>query len=106
MVKVRNGLAVLVVWGDNGGQDKTESNLVMPLPPGSLLPNLGLPTQQVDGNDVEAVADAARAALGACRRGDGPQAVVADNYLRDFHSQRRDIGPGQEQPAAAAQGWA
>jgi pyruvate dehydrogenase E1 component alpha subunit/2-oxoisovalerate dehydrogenase E1 component len=105
MIALRNGLPLLLVCEDNGWQDRTASNLVMPFPPATLLPNLGLPTREVDGNDVAEVAAAAGAALDACRRGDGPRVVVAKTYLRDFHSQLRDMAPGQYRPADQVARW-
>lgn len=105
MISLRNGLPLLVVCEDNGWQDRTASQLVMPRTPAELLPSLGLPTRQVDGNDVEAVADAALSALEACRGGDGPRAIVANTYLRDFHSQLRDMAPGQYRPQEQVAHW-
>ncbi len=105
MIALRNGLPLVVICEDNGWQDRTASSLVMPHPPSELLPGLGLPTQAVDGNDVEEVAAAAGAALSACRLGNGPQAVVAKTYLRDFHSQLRDMAPGPYRPEEEAAYW-
>jgi acetoin:2,6-dichlorophenolindophenol oxidoreductase subunit alpha len=105
MIALRNELPLVVVCEDNGWQDRTASSLVMPFPPGELLPNLGLPTQRVDGNDVAEVTEAARTALGACRRGNGPQAVVARTYLRDFHSQLRDMAPSPYRPEEELAYW-
>lgn len=105
MIALRNELPLVVICEDNGWQDRTASSLVMPFPPSELLPNLGLPTRTVDGNDVEEVADAAHTALAACRRGDGPQAVVARTYLRDFHSQLRDMAPGSYRPEDEVAYW-
>lgn len=105
MIALRNELPLVVICEDNGWQDRTASTLVMPFPPSELLPNLGLPTQAVDGNDVEEVAEAARTALRACRRGNGPQVVVARTYLRDFHSQLRDMAPGPYRPEEEVAYW-
>jgi len=105
MIALRNGLPLLVVCEDNGWQDRTASDIVMPFRPGELLRNLRFPTHEVDGNDVEEVAAAARSALGACRRGDGPRVIVAKTYLRDFHSQLRDLTPGQYRPAEQVAFW-
>lgn len=95
MMARRFRLPLLLVCEDNGWQDQTRSDWVMPSTPATLLGGLGLAPQEVDGNDVFAVADAARAALTACRRGDGPQVVVARTFLRHFHSQLRDLAPGE-----------
>lgn len=105
MIALRKELPLVVICEDNGWQDRTLSSLVMPFPPSELLPNLGLSTRTVDGNDVEAVAAAAAAALGACRQGHGPRAVVAKTYLRDFHSQLRDMAPNQYRPEEEVAEW-
>lgn len=105
MIALQYGLPLLVVCEDNGWQDRTASHLVMPMPPAQLLRNLGLPTCEVDGNDVTAVAEATRPAIAACRKGQGPQVVVAKTYLRDFHSQLRDAVPHQYRPAGQVAQW-
>jgi pyruvate dehydrogenase E1 component alpha subunit/2-oxoisovalerate dehydrogenase E1 component len=101
----RLGLPLLLVCEDNGWQDTTVSSAVMPHQPVDLLKGLGLPTQEVDGNDVEAVAAAARSALAACRTGQGPQAIVAKTYLRHFHSQLRDMAPHNYRPEEEVAYW-
>jgi acetoin:2,6-dichlorophenolindophenol oxidoreductase subunit alpha len=105
MIALRRGLPLLLMCEDNGWQDHTPSEEVMPARPATLLPSLGLPTQEVDGNDVLEVATAAKSALDACRAGDGPQAVVARTYLRHFHSQAGDDVPDEYRPAEEAEYW-
>ncbi len=45
----------------------------------------GIPCQQVDGNDVRAVAQAAREAIARARRGEGPSYIEADTYRIHGH---------------------
>jgi acetoin:2,6-dichlorophenolindophenol oxidoreductase subunit alpha len=105
MIALQYALPLLVVFEDNGWQDHTPSDLVMPVPPARLLANLGLPTQEVDGNEVTDVTTAAQSALAACRGGKGPQALVARTYLRHFHSQLGDAVPGEYRPAEELAHW-
>lgn len=46
---------------------------------------LGFPGATVDGNDVEAVAEAAQAAMIRARRGEGPYLLVANTYRWEGH---------------------
>lgn len=46
---------------------------------------LGFPGATVDGNDVEAVAKAAQAAITRARRGEGPYLLVANTYRWEGH---------------------
>jgi acetoin:2,6-dichlorophenolindophenol oxidoreductase subunit alpha len=106
MIALRLRLPLVIVCEDNGWQDQTPSTLVMPHPPAELLGNLGLPTREIDGNDVVEVASAVASALTACRAGEGPQIVVAMTYLRDFHSQLRDFrSNGDYRPQDQATPW-
>ncbi|MGW0506980.1 thiamine pyrophosphate-dependent dehydrogenase E1 component subunit alpha [Micromonospora sp. NPDC003241] len=99
-------LPLLVVCEDNGWQDQTASALVRHLSPVELVAGLKLPYVEVDGNDVEAVHDAADTALAACRAGTGPQVVVAHTYLRDFHTQLGQHPPAQYRPEEERRRWA
>jgi acetoin:2,6-dichlorophenolindophenol oxidoreductase subunit alpha len=105
MIARRFGLPLLVMCEDNGWQDHTQSDWVMPSTPATLFGGLGFALQEVDGNDVVAVAEAARIGLAACRRGDGPQVVVARTFLRNFHSQWRDMAPGEYRDPEEVAGW-
>nr|WP_042177924.1 thiamine pyrophosphate-dependent dehydrogenase E1 component subunit alpha [Kibdelosporangium sp. MJ126-NF4]CEL12851.1 Pyruvate dehydrogenase E1 component alpha subunit [Kibdelosporangium sp. MJ126-NF4]CTQ98537.1 Pyruvate dehydrogenase E1 component alpha subunit (EC 1.2.4.1) [Kibdelosporangium sp. MJ126-NF4] len=105
MIALRLNLPLMLVCEDNGWQDHTSSDLVMPHRPATLLRNLGLATQEVDGNDVLAMATAAATALTACRRGEGPQVLVAKTYLRDFHSQMQHYEPGNYRPEDQVAAW-
>lgn len=62
----------------------------------------GIRAQQVDGNDVLAVYEAARAATAECRAGAGPVLLELLTYRRTGHS-RRD--PCHYQPKAERQEW-
>ncbi|GIJ79291.1 pyruvate dehydrogenase E1 component alpha subunit/2-oxoisovalerate dehydrogenase E1 component [Micromonospora phaseoli] len=99
-------LPLLVVCEDNGWQDQTASEWVRHLSPTELVGGLNLPHVQVDGNDVEAVRDAATDALAACRAGAGPQVIVARTYLRDFHAQLGEHPPPPYRPEQERRRWA
>lgn len=99
-------LPLLVICEDNGWQDHTPSDVVMPVPPAALLTGLKLPMTEVDGNDVTEVAAAARSALADCRAGQGPRTLVAKTHLRHFHSQLGDGIPPEYRPAEELARWA
>jgi pyruvate dehydrogenase E1 component alpha subunit/2-oxoisovalerate dehydrogenase E1 component len=101
----RKRLPLLVVCEDNGWQDHTRSADVRSLEPADLLAGLGLPTEEVDGNDVTAVARVARRSLAECRAGRGPRALVARTYLRDFHAQFGVTPPAEYRPAEQVRHW-
>jgi acetoin:2,6-dichlorophenolindophenol oxidoreductase subunit alpha len=105
MIARRKCLPLFVVCEDNGWQDQTVSSSVMPLGAADLLQGLGLPVSEVDGNEVEEVAAAARRAREDCQSGRGPVAIVAKTYLRDFHSQLKNFTPGQYRPEDEVQRW-
>jgi TPP-dependent pyruvate/acetoin dehydrogenase alpha subunit len=63
----------------------------------------GLRTQQLDGNDVLVVYEAARAAVADCRAGKGPVLLEMLTYRRTGHS-RRD--PCHYQPQEEREMWA
>jgi TPP-dependent pyruvate/acetoin dehydrogenase alpha subunit len=50
----------------------------------------GMPSRDVDGNDVFAVRDAAREAVERARRGEGPTLLVCDTYRHRGHSRHDD----------------
>jgi pyruvate dehydrogenase E1 component alpha subunit len=63
----------------------------------------GIRTEQLDGNDVLAVYEAANAAAEACRAGQGPVLLEMLTYRRTGHS-RRD--PCHYQPKEEREAWA
>jgi TPP-dependent pyruvate/acetoin dehydrogenase alpha subunit len=62
----------------------------------------GIPTTEVDGNDVEAVALAAARAVAAIRAGGGPQALFCSTYRLGPHSKGDDLRDPAEIEAARA----
>ena len=64
--------------------------------------NYGIRGQQVDGNDVLAVYEAAQAAVDQCRAGEGPVLLELLTYRRTGHS-RRD--PAHYQPKDEREAW-
>ncbi|MEV0732694.1 thiamine pyrophosphate-dependent dehydrogenase E1 component subunit alpha [Polymorphospora sp. NPDC050346] len=105
MIAAAQRLPLLVVCEDNGWQDRTASPLVRHLTPTELVRGLRLPHVEVDGNDVEAVHEAATGALAACRDGGGVGVLVAHTYLRHFHSQLGPRPPAEYRPAAERERW-
>lgn len=99
-ISLHLGLPLLVVCEDNGWQDQTASHLVRAIPPAELVRRLGLGNLEIDGNDVLAVRDAATDLLARCRGGHGPQVLVAQTYLLDFHAQWGIEPPDEYRPRA------
>jgi acetoin:2,6-dichlorophenolindophenol oxidoreductase subunit alpha len=62
----------------------------------------GLPAIVIDGNDVDAVYLAARAALARARAGDGPSLIECKTYRHSGHS-RAD--PAKYRPPAEVESW-
>ncbi len=62
----------------------------------------GLPSIVIDGNDVDAVYEAACAALEKARRGEGPTLIEAQTYRHGGHS-RAD--PGKYRPDKELKAW-
>jgi pyruvate dehydrogenase E1 component alpha subunit len=65
--------------------------------------NYGIRGEQIDGNDVLAVHEAAKDAVGQCRAGEGPVLLELLTYRRTGHS-RRD--PCHYQPKDEREAWA
>jgi len=64
----------------------------------------GIPAVDVDGNDVLAVYNAARAAVGAARAGRGPRMIVLETYRMLGHSSSDD--PTRYRSAEEVDAWA
>lgn len=64
----------------------------------------GIPGQQVDGNDVIAVRDAAERALARARRGEGPSLIEALTYRLGDHTTADDAGRYRDD-AEVSQRW-
>lgn len=79
-------LPVLFVCEDNGISATTVSRHFIGGPGASArAESLGVPARKVDGNDVEAVAEAARALLAQIRAGQGPRLLHALTYRHKGH---------------------
>ncbi|WP_312305966.1 thiamine pyrophosphate-dependent dehydrogenase E1 component subunit alpha [Pulveribacter sp.] len=81
------GLPVLFVCEDNRISATTQS---APMTAGEQAASaraqaLGIPAVQVDGNDVQAVSEAARTLVGAIRAGGGPRLLHAQTYRLKGH---------------------
>jgi pyruvate dehydrogenase E1 component alpha subunit len=63
-----------------------------------------IPAQIVDGNDVEAVAEAARVAVARARAGEGPTLLECKTWRRGSHAQR-EIPPPERRPADRIEHW-
>lgn len=68
----------------------------------AIGPSYGVPSAVVDGNDVEAVLDAAQEAVDACRAGDGPRLLEAETYRWQGHYEG---DPQRYKPAEEAEAW-
>ena len=64
----------------------------------------GMPGVPVDGNDVLAVGEATRAAVGRARRGEGPTLIECITYRWHFHAMR-NAAPPETRPAAEVAAW-
>jgi TPP-dependent pyruvate/acetoin dehydrogenase alpha subunit len=64
----------------------------------------GLPGLTIDGNDVLAVREAARAAVDRARRGEGPTLLECKTYRWYFHAMR-NTPPPETRPAAEIAQW-
>jgi TPP-dependent pyruvate/acetoin dehydrogenase alpha subunit len=65
----------------------------------------GLPSRQVDGNDVLAVRDAAAEAVERARRGDGPTFIEADTYRQHAHNEGEEVFSGPYRSAEEMESW-
>jgi acetoin:2,6-dichlorophenolindophenol oxidoreductase subunit alpha len=64
----------------------------------------GMPGVSVDGNDVLAVYDAARAAVARARAGEGPSLLECKTFRRSTHA-LRDALPPERRPAELVAEW-
>ncbi len=81
------GLPVLFVCEDNGFAATTRTATMTAGGGASVRARaFGIHAEEVDGNDVLAVEDAARSLIAACRRGDGPQFLHARTYRLTGHT--------------------
>ncbi len=64
----------------------------------------GLPGLSIDGNDVLAVCEAARAAVDRARHGEGPSLLECKTYRWHFHAMR-NTPPPETRPAAEIAEW-
>lgn len=80
-------LPALFVCEDNGFASTTRTAAMTGGPgPAARAEALGVPAVEVDGNDVLAVDEAARAAVAAIRAGGGPRFIVAKTYRLTGHT--------------------
>ncbi len=81
------GLPVLFVCEDNGFAATTRAASMTAGPGASARASaFGIPAEQVDGNDVLAVEDAARAMIASVRGGGGPRFLHACTYRLTGHT--------------------
>ena len=80
-------LPVLFVCEDNGFAATTRTRTMTAGGGASVRARaLGIPAEEVDGNDVLAVEDAARTLVAACRDGEGPRFLHARTYRLTGHT--------------------
>ena len=96
-------LPILFVCEDNGFSATTRTR-AMTGGPGAVAraESLGLPAEAVDGNDVLAVDAAARAAIAALRRGEGPRMLLCKTYRITGHTA---VDPASYRDAAEVEEW-
>ena len=78
-------LPLIFVCENNGWSEFTSSSALTAGVIAHRAAPFGIPHQQVDGNDIRAVAYAAAAAVGRARRGDGPSLIEALTYRTHGH---------------------
>ena len=98
------GLPVVFVCENNLYMEYTPIDLVTAVehPAADRAAAYGLERVVVDGNDADAVHEAARTAIGRARAGKGPSLVEAVTYRSGGHS-RAD--PGKYRPAEEVEAW-
>ena len=97
-------LPVVFVCENNLYMEYTPIDLVTAVehPAADRAASYGLERIVLDGNDADAVHDAARSVIGRARAGEGPSLVEAVTYRSGGHS-RAD--PGQYRPAEEVEAW-
>jgi TPP-dependent pyruvate/acetoin dehydrogenase alpha subunit len=97
-------LPVVFVCENNKWMEYTaiETVTAVPRPAADRAGSYGLPPIVVDGNDADAMYDAARTALELARSGNGPSLIEALTYRHGGHS-RAD--PGKYRPQAEVDEW-
>jgi pyruvate dehydrogenase E1 component alpha subunit len=97
-------LPVVFVCENNLYMEYTPINAVTAVanPAADRAAAYGLESILIDGNDVEAVYETARAALDRARRGEGPSLIEAKTYRHGGHS-RAD--PGKYRPDDELKAW-
>jgi pyruvate dehydrogenase E1 component alpha subunit len=97
-------LPVLFVCENNLYMEYTPINSVtaVPHPAADRAAAYGLPSINIDGNDVEVVYHTARAALDRARGGGGPSLIECKTYRHSGHS-RAD--PAKYRPAGELEAW-
>ena len=77
--------AILVCENNHYAELSPEADVLAVADISSLAAPFGIPGERVDGNDVEAVAAAARSAVARARSGDGPTLLELDTYRQSGH---------------------
>jgi len=96
-------LPVLFVCEDNGFSATTRTRSMTGGPGAAArAESLGLPAEELDGNDLLAVDSAARAAIAAIRAGQGPRLMHCRTYRITGHTA---VDPAAYRPAAEVEQW-
>jgi TPP-dependent pyruvate/acetoin dehydrogenase alpha subunit len=77
--------AILVCENNHYAELSPEADVLAVTDVSSLAAPFGIPGERADGNDVEAVAAAARRAVARARAGDGPTLLELDTYRQSGH---------------------
>jgi TPP-dependent pyruvate/acetoin dehydrogenase alpha subunit len=78
-------LPVLFVCENNHYAELSPESAVIAAPVSTLAAPFGFPGERIDGNDVTAVAEAARRAVARARAGEGPTLLELDTYRQSGH---------------------
>jgi TPP-dependent pyruvate/acetoin dehydrogenase alpha subunit len=96
-------LPVVFILENNGWAYSTPNEIEFAVDPIERASTYGFPGMLVDGNDVEAVFDASRAAVDRARRGDGPTLIECRTMRMHGHGAHDDM---RYVPAEVREEWA
>jgi TPP-dependent pyruvate/acetoin dehydrogenase alpha subunit len=66
---------------------------------------MGIPGEQVDGNDVIAMREATERAIARARAGDGPSLIEAKTYRWNGHNEGEEVFAGEYRPKEEQASW-
>jgi len=66
---------------------------------------MGIPGEEVDGNDVIAMREATERAVARARKGEGPTLIEAKSYRRNGHNEGEEVFAGEYRPKEEQKAW-